>query len=109
MLSVRWCMKTLMFILIAVVLLGCGETKYITKTETILVTPPDYLLLECKYALPPEKQAYLEASYMDKERLLTEFGIEQTKSLKNCNSDKRSLRQWKQEQENIYRKKETKP
>ncbi len=92
--------KLLILIGLSMVLVGCKTIE--TVHTTTLITPPSTLMKECLAAEPPNQQAYLAASWSDKEGMLTTYANAQTLVLANCNIDKRSLQQWVTEQKALY-------
>jgi hypothetical protein len=84
-------------------LTGCFETLG-PKTVIVykLVTPPVDLTALCPIETPPNKQAYMQSSIEERERLLWEFSMNQTKNLFLCNARLVEIPKWKAEQEKIY-------
>ena len=86
-------------------LVGCQTNPIVTKEiKTVVVSPPDVLLLECGVVKPPEKELFLSKSYTGREELLFNFSADLMKSLAKCNSQINQLRKWKTEQEKIHQK-----
>ena len=69
----------------------------VEKVKTVIKTPPDHLLVDCKISKPPSKD-YVTKTYPEKETILVDYAVQQTVNLGECNKDKAALRQWKKEQ-----------
>lgn len=97
----------LLFVLISILsLVGCETNPTITEErsvyKTILVTPPDELLQDCSVEPPPDKEIYRKSEWTDKEKLLVDTYENALKNAILCNVSKKSLRDWKKKQQEIY-------
>ena len=98
----RMAMWLIALIVLGLMLSGCATREVIvTKTQLVLLEPPEGLLKDCDFAVPPSKSTYLGdkdediiVGYRRKESLLADFGKAQTTAVAMCNIDKKSLREW---------------
>lgn len=98
-------MKYFTVALFLLLIVGCQHTPVVEERnvyKTILVTPPDELLQDCEIQPPPDATRYQEAEWTDKEHLLIMTIDSATRKAVLCSSQKKSLRDWKQEQKRIY-------
>ena len=87
--------KWVFLVLLGLMLTGCGHQIITVKeTEIVVLTPPANLLKDCEPTVPPAKEKYVELTAREKEEALTEFGRGQTAVIRQCNKDKKSLREW---------------
>ena len=86
-------MRLTMLVLGLAFLTACGSHTVQQPTKTILIVPPDNLLLKCKVDKPPK------VGEVD----LTKAWIGQTGNLERCNKDKASIRAWIKRQQEVYR------
>jgi len=93
---------------LAALLVGCGATQPIIQYKTVVLSPPDSLLQDCKTEEPPETSYYLASPWTEKERLLFANSSAQMKNIDLCNVDKRTLRKWKADQQRMLEAKEKK-
>ena len=90
-------------VLVSLTLTGCFDKQRV-KPEVKLVVPPATLLRDCGVheidEFIPEGNKFVTAE----EQLspTAEWGVANAGSLGNCNTDKRMLRQWVQDQNTIY-------
>ena len=101
-------MKKLLPLLIVLLLVGCSTTKEVVtavETKTVLVAPPDELLLKCEVTPPPNIEEYVAADWPTKEELLTSYSTKQMKSIFKCNTNMAALQKWKKDQTDLYSKK----
>jgi hypothetical protein len=91
-------------------LTGCPGTMP-PKTVIVykLVTPPVDLTALCPVEAPPDKKTYMESSIGERERLLWDFSMKQTKNLFLCNVRLTEIPKWKTEQEKLYLDQNLKP
>jgi hypothetical protein len=99
----RWFL--MMFIALSTLLVGCGtKTVYVDKVQYIIKTPPESLLKDCKIEQPPDPVGFVQMSDEDRETELTKLVAIHNKNLSLCNTDKRGLRAWTQEQKVLEKK-----
>lgn len=97
-----FCSPWLWLMAVMLGLTGCAtKVEYrdvvVEKVKTIVQTPPDHLLADCKISKPPSRD-YVTKTYPEKETILVNYAVQQTTNLGECNKDKAALRKWKTEQ-----------
>lgn len=91
-------------------LTGCpGTFKENPVIVYKVVTPPVELTALCEVSTPPDKSTYMNATVEERERLLWEYSMKQTKNLFICNTRLVEIPKWKLEQEKIYLDQNPKP
>lgn len=99
-------MKLFIASLVFFILTGCGHNQTIPQERivyhTVLVTPPDELLQDCELQPPPDVEKYKSAEWTDKEDMLVIAYKGALSKTILCNVNKKSLREWKQKQEQTY-------
>lgn len=90
-----------MTVLLSSFLLAACDTM-VQKQKTILITPPDELLLYCESIPPPNKVDYMKATLKEREELLIDYSIKQNGVIDKCNNTITVLRDWKVKQKEIY-------
>lgn len=96
----------LVALLVSVMLTGCiGTTAPVVVTKYVLETPPDALLQDCDAVPPPAQETYVKSTAAEKEKSLHTTLHDNYTTIKLCNKDKKSLREWKETQQKIYEKK----
>lgn len=90
-------MKPILFpMLVLLSLCGCVPDPVIQyKERTVLITPPDALIVDCVLIAPPDKKIYLNSTDDEKEDLLTDALMEQYAAVTLCNKNLGVLRKWK--------------
>lgn len=87
---------------------ACHTTEPMIRYKNVLVTPPDALLRDCPVEAPPDRVVYKAAEPTEQERLLMDHSTAQLKNISLCNTDKSGLRDWKKNQEALFKEKEGK-
>lgn len=104
-------MFLLSVIFLTFILSGCDpnlhrrDPEIVYKTKTVLITPEDALLKNCSVPKPIVKKEYLNLSLNDKESYLSGLTVELYSKIDECNADKKSLRDWKSRQIDLYKDK----
>ena len=102
---------TFILVTLALLLSGCDtfvKTKEVIvyKNKNILVTVPDELIVNCEAELPPSKQDYMNVSTIsEREQLQTDLNTKQYAVIAKCNNTISSIRNWKQQQLQIFKDK----
>lgn len=83
--------------------MGCQTKEYVSvrNTDIITVDIPESLLEECAITPPPEKDWYLNASWEDKENILTAYTILLIEDLAICNNQINSIKETVNKQKEI--------
>jgi hypothetical protein len=106
-------MKLFITFLLVIFLTACQTNPSVPEERivynTILVTPPDELLKDCELQTPPNVDEYMKSDWSGKEELLVTAYNEATKKTILCSVSKKTLREWKQKQQEIYSTKDQKP
>lgn len=96
---------TLLILTFSTLLVGCGtKIVYVDKLQYVIKTPPESLLKDCPIEQPPEPAAFVKMEPEDRETELARLSAAQYKNLAVCNTDKRKLRAWSQEQKALEKK-----
>lgn len=105
----RLIFKLCYFIVLAGILIaggGCSTPAPIIKTVTKIEYKPiaiaPLLLKPCKVTTPPDKEAYLEATFQKREEYLTNYTVELLSDLKICNSQINTIKESQEEQIKLY-------
>lgn len=94
-------MKMKYAVVLSILLLtGCKTIVYVPTP--VFVEPPEVLIRECDILAPPSKSLYMKSTYAGKEALLTDYAVDQTLNLTNCNEDKKALQKWVKRQKTIF-------
>lgn len=99
-------LKILTLVLTVGILTGCAwfkskpEVEY--RTKTVLVTPPNELLVKCEVTTPPDRELYVKGSWEEKEKKLVNYSLSLITEIKKCNVTIDSVAEWKKRQELIY-------
>jgi hypothetical protein len=88
-----------------VLLSGCPASAPIIQFKTVVISPPDSMLQDCKTEEPPDAATYIASNWPGKEKLLIENNRSQIKNISLCNVDKQGLRTWKVDQLKLYNEK----
>jgi hypothetical protein len=91
---------------VAVLLGACATTQppEPIRTRTIFVEPPAALVQNCPITAPPGKEEYLKATPRDRDQMGDDYIRKLQSDLKNCNKDKKDLRDWTKANRDIYTK-----
>lgn len=98
--------KFLILFLVFGILSGCSifrskpEVEY--RTKTVLVTPPDELLVKCEVTMPPDRELYVKGSWEEKEKKLVNYSLSLITEIKKCNLTIDNVFEWKKQQKLIY-------
>lgn len=106
-------MRLFITFLVALTLAACQHNPTVPEErivyKTILVTPPDELLKDCELQTPPNVEEYMRSDWSEKEALLvTAYDGAMRKTIL-CSVSKKTLREWKQKQQEVYSTKDQKP
>jgi hypothetical protein len=74
----------------------------VQKQTSILIAPPDELLIACEDIPPPSKVDYMKATLKEREELLTDYSIKLNGVINKCNNTVTVLKDWKVKQKEIY-------
>lgn len=111
-------MKKVKFTLIALAafaLVGCGtvkapsEPEIVYRTRLVQITVPSNLVTNAPVPVPPQKQAYLEASDDMKESMLVDYVNALLKSLDEANNTITSIREWSANASKVFKSQNQKP
>jgi hypothetical protein len=106
-------MKLFITFLLVSLLTACQVNPTVPEERivynTVLVTPPDELLKDCELQPPPNIEEYTKSEWSDKEALLVTAYHGSVRKTILCNVSKKTLRDWKQKQQEIYSTKDQKP
>ena len=81
-------------------LVGCGTTprpqepEIVYRTRLVQITVPTNLVVNTAVPIPPQKQAYLEASDDMKENMLVQYSNALLNALSEANTTINSIRDW---------------
>lgn len=101
--------RTLLVLAFFSLLVACGTKQPNVKTEYVFRPIPEALLQDCNGTPPPAKTVYLAANWDQREEMWTETYRRQELGRKLCNTDKKNLRAWNQEQKALYDKSKEAP
>lgn len=77
---------------------GCAhlfiEPEVVTLPIPVFEPPPAVLLEDCPISSPPDRAAYLAADVAEQKTRLMMFSAELLSDIKECNLDKKALREW---------------
>jgi hypothetical protein len=89
---------------------GCTTPTVVPEYKTILVSPPDDLLVDCAISPPPfTPESYMVLSWEQREEKWTAYTSQLFAEVATCNNRPQALRHWKVEQENLYNKNKRTP
>jgi len=78
------------------------------RYKTVVIAPPDSLLLDCEQTQPPDLDTYATIpTYEVKEGVLVEVIKNQITRMTECNIRIRNLREWKAEKLKLYEEQKT--
>ena len=92
----------LIIVAVTSALLGACSSLDVTRTRTVLITPPDYLLTPCEVPKPPKKSDYMKAKKNEKDKMMVDIIANQYSAARKCNTKLSAIRDWKKEQLKIY-------
>lgn len=107
--------KLSLIALSVMVLVGCGtkkppsEAEIVYRTRLVQITVPSNLVTNAPVPVPPQKQAYLEASDDMKESMLVDYVNALLKSLDEANSTINSIRSWSENASKVFKLQNQKP
>lgn len=90
---------------------GCAtpQKEVVVKTETKVITTPEYLFKTCSVTVPPNRLEYKTLDLSGRETKLTLYIVDLLKDLSNCNDQIKSIAEFqKKELETQNKVKETK-
>lgn len=103
--------KLFLVLVFTVLLSGCfgtfGNDKpppdVVIKTRTVVVAPPDSLLIGCDVVKPFTKDEYLSADIKGREKLLVEHIVKQNNETRKCNDTFVTIKDWRNSVVEIYK------
>jgi hypothetical protein len=97
-----WLVLTL---LAAAALTACGHTEPVVRYKYIGTLPPEAFLQACEVAAPPAVERYKNATWSEKEELLSKSLEQSYRNTAKCNTDKAELRSWSDKQRQLIQEK----
>ncbi len=95
--------------MLSTLLVACASTPTVVeKTKYVLVEPDETMLNTCDSTKPPKKDEYVNNTLIDKENILYTYSISLLKDLSNCNNKIITIKNWFNQQKEIYNKESTK-
>ena len=95
--------RFLMIIGLVLSLVGC-KTIYVDRIEYRMNYVPEGLTRDCNVPIPPDAKTYMAKTLQEREGALIALNDEQYQSIKDCNTDKASIRKWNAEQKALIEK-----
>ena len=95
--------RFLIIVGLALTLVGC-KTVYVDRIEYRANYVPEGLTRDCVVPAPPNAKAYMAKNAEGREGDLTALSTELYQSIKDCNTDKASIRKWNAEQKALIEK-----
>ena len=97
--------KFLLMVFAILFLTACGTPvpQIVYKTKTVLVTPPEELIVKCSADAPPDKDTYINSTTKEKEKLLIDHSTNQMTNLRKCAGTVESIRDWVHQQMAVFK------